>query len=162
MASLSNDKRTRENSGGDKLSILHPNMSRFVDGLRRIQGNFQGPVVGPIASHIKIRESVEDTDLKPYGRAIEWAFNNHFSSFVVTSVEDQRTLASYMKKERLNFAVICLKDTTRFRDVARIGALTVSDAVVIENDLVFNALTNVVHMESIGTFNSFCACLLYV
>lgn len=44
-----------------------------------------------------------------------------------------------------------LADVVRYRDVGRIeGATTVADAVVVDNDLAFNVLTNSVHMQSVG------------
>ena len=84
-----------------------------------------------------------------WGEAIEKHMGRMLSAFIVTNTDDQRTLVAILKHRRCDFqhTVVCQNRNPRY-NVSRIqNALTISDTVTIENDMVFNCLIDQTKME---------------
>lgn len=138
---------------GGKLGLYG---NRIEEVLRSIQSEkgFRSRVFGPLGMFVKL-----DPQFKTFGRAIENGIGSRaLRSFLVTCIDDKNRLArifqNYGLLETSNIVVqqSCPKYNVTRPPVQ--GAVTILDALVIEESSVFNALIDMSSIESILLVNS--------
>lgn len=133
-------RRCSDNSQG-RAHIFGPKIPEILKKIAEIQRNqgFKGEVRGPLGMHVKMKEGFE-----MWGGALEKSLFNRgiLSSFVVTSADDQRALMKIFKSLKCHHNIVCQSQSARYSVPTIEGALTLCDALIVDNDLVFNCIVD--------------------
>lgn len=136
------------NSSQDKAAMFGQKIPAV---LRQIsQTRFQGPVIGPLGMHIKLKEGFEK-----YQVPVEKILGvKVMSSFAVTTNQDRALLHEILAREKLDTWTTIHKPAklVKYDNVAAspAGITTILDCIIAENPLVFNTLIDVVNVETIA------------
>lgn len=151
LKKIDSELRAAQQSGGRDL-VTKFGGPKVADLLNRIQQNkhlFQGPVIGPIGSRLSIREGCEKWSV-----ALETALFSSLRSFIVTTVDDRNRLFNLMKAFHMEHYTTIITQAQGARFPTNIpsmdGALSMVDALNIEDDLVFNCLLDQLNMDRVA------------
>jgi chromosome segregation ATPase len=148
------EKAKYANSRTDKLSVFGHRMPEIVRVMS--QKTFRGPVFGPLGNYVKIDSKFS----KKFCKAIEKGIKErNLQAFVVTCNEDRNVIAGILSQFKVGHEhaihVHNLKPRYKVDHVNAPGSVTISDALIIDNDLVHNVLVNIAHIESIVLVNDY-------
>lgn len=143
-----NNTRDEINSlsgGGEnsRAALLGQDMVRAINEIRTQvqQRRFRGPVSGPIALSVSIKEG-----LQKWSQALERALGQLLRSFVVTSMEDRALLYDILQRNRCshNSLIITQNSSARYNinEALSNDSLTVLQALNIADDAVYNAIVD--------------------
>ena len=124
---LQNTKKTSDNT-----AAIHPDLPRVLLEMKKLK--FKGKVVGPVGRHVKIKDEFKNRYFQ-----IERGLDKILSTFVVTDIQDQRTMGQLLRKlkvDRIN--IIKTSASPRYKTDQIPDALRLIDAVVVDDDLVYN------------------------
>mmetsp|Transcript_12716 Transcript_12716/g.12359 ORF Transcript_12716/g.12359 Transcript_12716/m.12359 type:complete len:1152 (-) Transcript_12716:632-4087(-) len=124
----SDTNQGRSSSFGPKV----PDILRAIKNQR-----FKGEVIGPLGVHIKMKDG-----LNRWGEALEKSLFKILSTFIVTNTDDQRVLMKILNTLgcQQQHSVACQIQCPRHSVPSIEGALSVCDAIIVDNDLVFNCI----------------------
>eukprot|EP01032_Pedospumella_encystans_P018896 gene18896-21497_t len=151
LRKFDNELRAAQQSGGRDLVTKFggPKVADLLNRIKQSQNLFQGPVIGPIGSRVTIREGCEKWSV-----ALEAALFTNLRSFIVTTVDDRNRLFGMMKNlqmERSHTITVQAKGARFTTNIpAMDGALSMVDALNIEDDLVFNCLLDQINMDRVA------------
>lgn len=135
--------------GRDRASKFGYKVPDLLARINRERHQFQGPVIGPIGARVAIREGCEK-----WAKALECALFSMLKSFVVTTVADRNRLFQMMRALDMHkhHSIVLQHNGPRFPTdyPAMPLALNLLDALVIEDDLVFNCLLDQANVDRIG------------
>jgi hypothetical protein len=94
-------------------------------------------VIGPLGVHIKMKDG-----LNRWGEALEKSLFKILSTFIVTNTDDQRALMKILNTLgcQQQHSVACQIQCPRYTVPSIEGALSVCDAIIVDNDLIFNCI----------------------
>lgn len=146
---ISNDEsHLRALSGGADAQLAR--FGREIPGILRdiSQSRFQGVVKGPLGSYVKIRDGYEHL-----GPVLEQAIGRSLSAFLVTCPQDRAVLSSILRRHGCDssLTIYIQRSAPRYASdkiPTTAGIETVLDALIIDEDDVFNCLVDHAHLES--------------
>jgi chromosome segregation ATPase len=147
---MERDYREISSSSDGRIAAFGPKIPKVLSDIKGKR--FRGPVIGPIGAFVKIRRGNED-----WGREIERVIGKVMSSFVVTNIDDQRTLKAILRANSCDYQHSIIvqsggESLPRYNVGSIPDALSVNDAIVIENDLVFNTIVDQCRTEGAALF----------
>lgn len=132
-------------SGGDaRLHLIHGKLPIVMGDIARTR--FRDQVRGPLAAMVKMKEGTERM-----AQGLEVAIGPNLSAFVVTNGDDQRSLSAILRRHNCHTSMTVY--TMSARDRYALPAPdeefpTVADALVVEDDLIFNVLLDKCNIAS--------------
>jgi chromosome segregation ATPase len=113
------------------------------------RGQFRGRVVGPVGAYVKRKSEYER-----YGAALELALGRTLTSFIVTCSQDSAVLRSILLANQCDYTHNVIVQTDgdsepRYGVQLVEGVPTALDAIVVEDNLVFNCLVDQCRIESV-------------
>lgn len=149
LQKLKNDRAALVKAGPEGKLGLYGN--RMEDVLRAIRSDkgFKQRVVGPLGMYVKL-----DPQFKAFGRAVENGIGaKALRSFLVTCIDDKNRLARIFQNFGLleSSNIVVQQECSKY-NVQRPplqGAVTILDALIIDESSVFNAIVDMSGVDSV-------------
>jgi chromosome segregation ATPase len=109
--------------------------------------HFEHPVIGPIGLHV----TLADSKYKDCGNAVERTLGFMLQNFVVSTAGDRNKLSSILRGKGIqNRHSITMMDNKPRYQINRIeGATVIEQMLVVDNDVVYNALVDTCRIDSV-------------
>ena len=126
---LQNTKRSSDNT-----AAINTDLPKVLVEMKKMK--FKAKVVGPIGKHVKIKDEYKERFYQ-----IERGLDSLLSTFVVTDIQDQRSIGQLLRRLKVQkINIIKTSASSRYPTSEIPDALRLIDAVVVDDDLVYNVI----------------------
>lgn len=150
LAQTNAQLRQLEGSNNDSLHVYGPNMSAFIKALEKKYSSkgFKDMPLGPIGRYIEVID-------KKNRSVVENILGGMLQSFVVSNIEDRKTLDHLMRQSNIKGSIIISKFGNPAYDISRGMCRAVPNtellysAIRVSKNDILNILVDLIHIETI-------------